>query len=90
MNRLSNRLKRLERIRSVPGGDFDFNQLQQAALSELSAVDREIMEALIATGDFRNFIEAHSDVWNRWERVFSEAITKTRFPVKLLAADLLV
>jgi hypothetical protein len=91
MTRLSNRLKRLERIASAPlPGDYDFDRLVRATLSELSAPDREIMEAIIATENSTKLIKTHPEVWNRWEQAFNETIVKINFPIGFIAADLFV
>jgi len=87
---LSKRLKKLEAIIGAPEGDFNFEQLQQAALNKLSVPDRDLVQELLPYPDSRRITEAHRAVIDRWDEALGKTIEEIRFPFKIGAMDLLL
>ena len=87
MSRLSSRLKKLEE-RMSPSRAFDWFEVYQAALRNLSVADRELVGEVMAHGaDSRN--EPHQTAWARLDRALVEAAAELNAPFFLTATEMM-
>ena len=87
MSRLSKRLKKLEE-RMSPSRAFDWLEVYQAALRNLSVADRELVGEVMANGaDSRS--EPHQIAWARLDEALIEAAAELNAPFFLTAIEMM-
>jgi hypothetical protein len=69
---------------------FNFDRLQRTALTKLSPPDRDLVQEVLAGRDLTEFIATHGSLWGSWERPLSETMDELRFPLQIIAVDLLM
>lgn len=88
MNRLSKRLKKLERtLLEEPRWSVTAAEVDAAALSELSAADRDLVQQAMARRSSLWLMESHPEVWSRWEVALARGFEETGFPIRFRADD---
>ena len=88
MNRLSKRLKRLEgTLLEQPHRSVSAAEVDAAALSELSAADRDLVQQAMAKHSSLWLMESHPEVWSRWEVALARGFETTGFLIRFRADD---